>query len=136
MPAEIRKRLGEFFILFIYLAIDGYGLWPISHFWSLTVGVAGFVALLFLDGGFSEYKISLYTAILLVGCVVFYFVAPPIPPPEPWRGWLQPANDPTPANGCDSAPVIPGFSIPPDAPVMVAGGVGVRLTIPGRTRLL
>jgi hypothetical protein len=103
-----RKRLGEFLILFIYLLAEGYGLkdisWPLPHFWALAAGVAGFIALLFLDGEFSGHQIFQYGATAFVVCIVIYFVWPPIVPEETVRhGLLVPSSDPTPSTGCDPA---------------------------------
>jgi hypothetical protein len=106
MSPSNRKRLGEFLILLIYLIIEGYGLWdiswPIAHFWALFAGVAGFVALLFMDGGLTGSQISIYTVIAIAGCVMIYFVAPPANKTETTvSGSLEPADDPTPRTGCD-----------------------------------
>jgi hypothetical protein len=105
MSPSNRKRLGEFLILLIYLVIEGYSLWeiswPIAHFWALFAGVAGFVALLFMDGGFTESQISIYTAIAVAGSVLIYFIAPPVNTETTVTGSLRPADDPTPRTGCD-----------------------------------
>jgi hypothetical protein len=132
MAPRNRKRLGEFLILLIYLVIEGYGLWSVSHFWALTAGIAGFVALLFLDGEFSGKQILSYASAALAGCLVIYFFAPPIPAEEPWRGWLQAATEPTPENGCDKPDAaFPGMPpIPADTPVIIIGQVGMRTAKP------
>jgi hypothetical protein len=99
-----RKRLGEFLILLIYLLVEAFGIWPISHLWCLTTAVIGIVALLFLDGGFSEKQIFSAAMVVTIICCVIYLRAPPILPEETvQRGLLVPANDPTPSTGCDPA---------------------------------
>jgi hypothetical protein len=62
------------------LIIDVYSLWdvdwPLPHFWALLAGGAGIIALLFLDGEFSERQIIAYAAVTVVGCVAIYFAMP------------------------------------------------------------
>jgi hypothetical protein len=85
--------------------------------------VIGIAALLFLDGSFSEYKIFIITAVLCVFCSIIYFVAPPILPEETeTHGWLLPANEPTPPNGCDS------MAPPKEAILFLFGSNGVWST--------
>jgi hypothetical protein len=98
-PPNIGKRIDQFLILGIYLAIDVFEFWHKSHFWTLVAALVGVIALLLLDGGFSKKQITISAAIGMLICLVVYFVAPP---PEPTIGWLQAANEPTPANGCGS----------------------------------
>ena len=62
MDKEVRKRIGEFLILFIYLLIEAFGIWPISHIWALTTTVAGIVALALLDGALSGLWVSIIGA--------------------------------------------------------------------------
>jgi hypothetical protein len=98
---RIGKRIGEFLILGLYLAIDVVEIWHKSHFWTLVVAVIGGVALILLDGGFSWRQITVMTALSVVGCAMIYLVAPPILPEETeTHGWLLPANDPTPTSYC------------------------------------
>ncbi len=72
MHAEIRKRVGEFLILLIYLVIDFFSLWDVSHFWALVAADIGIVALFLLDGGFSEYKIVVIGIVVTAICVVIF----------------------------------------------------------------
>lgn len=73
---SLRKRVGEFLILAIYLAIDVYDVWPKSHLWALLAAFAGILALLLLDGGISVRHIWFVSAVTVVICVVIYFAAP------------------------------------------------------------
>jgi hypothetical protein len=147
-----RKRLGEFLILLIYLLIEAFGIWPVSHFWCLTTTVIGIVALLFLDGAFSEKQIFAAATVVTIICCVIYLRAPPILPEETVRrGLLVPANDPTPSTGCDPAgnpkdtpgdflQPAPGFRfgmkavrrptivLPKDAAIVAIGSNGVILS--------
>jgi hypothetical protein len=154
-----RKRLGEFLILLIYLLIEGFGIWPFSHFWCLTTTVAGIVALLFLDGGFTERQIGIAAAVMVIICSIIYLRAPPILPEETvHRGLLVSANDPTPSTGCDPAgnprdtPNTflrigpfgfgtramrrPTIVVPKDAAIVVVGSNGVILSTSDKVPLI
>jgi hypothetical protein len=56
----------------------------------------------------------------------------PVSTQEPWRGWLQPANEPTPANGCDDIP-IPKSMVPKETVFVIMGDTGFALLAPGMT---
>jgi hypothetical protein len=101
-PSSIGKRVGEFLILAIYLAIDAVELWHRSHFWSLVAALAGVIALLLLDGGFTRKQIGISAVVAIMACVAIYLTAPLEPPEETEiHGWLQPANEPIPKeNAC------------------------------------
>lgn len=91
--------------------------------------MAGIIFLLFLDGGFSERQIFRAAIALWAMFVIIDFLSPPIPPQQ-WRGWLQPSNEPTPANGCDGR-------IPAGRSILLAGSNGVTLPDPiGHIRVI
>jgi hypothetical protein len=99
---SIKKRVGEFLILALYLAIDAYEIWPHSHIVALALVPVGVVALLLLDGGVSTKRTCQTGAITILACVGIYFSAPPILPEETdTHGWFEPAGDPFPSdNAC------------------------------------
>jgi len=131
MTSSNKKRIGEFLILLVYLVIDGYGLWPVSHFWALTGGFIGIVALLFLDGEFSGLQISGIAAIALVGCVVIYVRVPPEPPASDVEviGTLHAGNDADPTNSCP-------HSDSPDAWKIMFGDSAVQFSSYAKAPLL
>ncbi len=73
VSAVIRKRIGEFLILLIYLAIDAFEVWPHSHVWALSAVVAGIVALMLLDGEFTYKWIAAVGAIASIGAGATYW---------------------------------------------------------------
>jgi hypothetical protein len=103
-PPSISKRIGEFLILGIYLAIDVVELWHITHLGTLAAAFLGVIALLLLDGGFSRGQMVAISSVAAIICLVIYVVAPPILPEETeTHGWLEPANEPFPADSaCDT----------------------------------
>jgi hypothetical protein len=100
----IGKRLGEFLILAIYLAVDVNETWHHSHFWTLAIALIGIVALLLLDGGFSWRQIAASATVVLAACVVIYIVAPEqVAPDVEIIGTLQPGSLADPPNNCPGA---------------------------------
>jgi hypothetical protein len=101
VSAKIRKRIGEFLILLIYLVIDAFEVWPHSHGWALSAVVVGIVALMLLDGEFSYKSIAAVGTTASIVCAGIYAWAPPTRPDETENhGWLLPANDPSPQTAC------------------------------------
>jgi hypothetical protein len=116
------------YVLWIVGDIEVAWGWDRRHLIFLGIALFGTVCVSFAELAPRQATISSAVAVL-VSLFVFMF-APPIVPPEPWRGWLQPANDPTPENGCEEPqPVIQGLPpIPKGTPIMVIGHTGVRLS--------
>jgi hypothetical protein len=121
LTQEIRRRIGEGVALVLYFIIDAYEVWPQSHSIALLAAVIGASAVLFAEWSFKPWLIS--TCILFMAAITTYLISGPIPPPEPWQGWLQAANEPTPPNGCTQTPPAP--DITPDSLILVAGGNGI-----------
>src|SRR5271168_2042138 len=119
---SIKKRLGEFLILGLYLVLDLVHIWPTHHFYALVAAFVGFAALLLLDGGFSTKQIVATLACVGVGCVVIYFGAAATERPDETEiiGTLQPSNDATPPNGCDN---WPGTVTPDEIKVLIGTNV-------------
>src|SRR5262249_40493983 len=140
MGPEWRKRVGELLILLIYLLLEAFGIWPLSHFWALVTGVAGIVALLLFDGALTIARISGASGVLVViAAMIYWFAGPNLPEETPEHGWLLPANDPTPPNGCTSGKVgPPGFQMPVSADdlLFVVGGNGILVEGPRKTEVL
>jgi hypothetical protein len=94
--------------IIISSAINFAFLWPESHLLALLA-----LAALFSLPASYELTVLGISGARVVGVVAFLFAAAggaylmigPIPPPEPWRGWLQPADEPTPPNACDRWPI-------------------------------
>jgi hypothetical protein len=102
---SIGKRIGEFLILGIYLAIDVSEFWHKYHFWSLVAALIGIVALLLLDGGVSRKHIASSATVAVLACIGIYFIVPPVLPDETdIHGWLLPAREATPVNACGGEP--------------------------------
>jgi hypothetical protein len=98
-------------------------LWPETHLGAFL----GFAALMSLPAifemtawGYRPITTSGAVAGLFVLSGVGFWIIGPIPPPEPWRGWLQPANDPTPENGCNRIHA----ERPANAVMLIAGNDG------------
>src|SRR6266852_2043362 len=95
----------ELFLTGIFLFFEFYFGWPASHVvtWLLmTITFAGSITIVVPRIG-----IVLGVLVLLIG-VPITFILPPMPLPETeTHGWLLPANDPTPSNGCTNKRIIP-----------------------------
>jgi hypothetical protein len=96
-------RIAEIVLYGVFIFVDIHDIWPQSHELAILLGIIGTIALLFLQVPVTWAAIS-SAAVIAVGFVV-YCIAGSTPPPEPWQGWLQPANEPTPPNACDGLPV-------------------------------
>jgi len=97
---DLRRRIGEVLILLFYAVVDVSEIWPRSHFWAILS--LWFVLIVFTSVElWNLFGIALGVVFTLAGLiVVLLFPTPPTPAPEPWRGWLQAGNAPTPANPC------------------------------------
>jgi hypothetical protein len=103
----IAQRIGEFLILTIFLVFDILEFWNRNHLITIFLAGIGILALGLLDGILlpqRPWRIISIVAFLTVLGALIDLIAPAIPPPEPWRGWLQPANEPTPENACSPLP--------------------------------
>lgn len=123
---SIRKRIGEFSILGLYLIIDAAEIWPRSHWLALVVALIGIVALLLLDGGFSTKRIIVISGAIAVAFTVIYFVAPESETPETEViGTLQPGSDDDPPNTCERG--NPSPPMPPDAWKIFVGNTVISI---------
>jgi hypothetical protein len=100
----VGKRVGEFLILALYLAIDAFEIWPHSHLFAVASIPVGVLALMLLDGGFSKKRMAIATGVVMVLCAALYFISPaPLREETETHGWLEPASDPLPVdNACTS----------------------------------
>jgi hypothetical protein len=106
------------FLTFVFL-------WPETH----LVAFLGLAALLSLPVisemtllGLGPITTGGTVATLFVLSGIGFWITGPIPPPPPWRGWLQPANDPTPHNFCDNPEHPPAnFPLPKNYITVIVG---------------
>jgi hypothetical protein len=110
----IAYRVAEFGLYSIFLAGDVFEFWGEHRVFALTVAVAGLGFLLVIDRGFSLRTVARLVIGAAFLAVISYFLipethtpvaqtvpsAPPMARPSPEIGWLQPGNEPTPANPC------------------------------------
>lgn len=143
MSANIGKRIGEFIVLAIYLAVDAFDIWPRSHLGCLVIAVLGLIGLLLLDGGFSGKSIVIIGAAATVASIAIFFIVPTIgarPDDQPIAqdrhapeveviGTLQPNAEPTPSNRCPAA-------TSPDAWKIMFGDSAVQFAEPVEVPLL
>jgi hypothetical protein len=130
MAPELRKRLGEFLILLIFVLVDAFGLWPQSHFWALLTGVAGIVVLLLLDGALSLVRVSVAAVVLsAIAAATYWIVGPAVAPNVEVAGSLHPDHEPTPPNACDRQSQQ---TLPPDTLRVLIGGAAFAQTRPGK----
>jgi len=109
----------EVAVLVGYIIFDGYGVFPTNHF----IGIFSVVLLVWILL-FPEMVVWRWITFIIVSAVLstsLYIYLGPTPPAPPLIGWLQPANDPTPDNGC-------GPSIDPDSVLLIVGGSGFVLS--------
>jgi hypothetical protein len=78
---SIGKRIGEFLILALYLVIDAFEIWPHSHLFAVASIPVGLLALLLLDGGFSQKRMAIITGVVSVLCAALYIITPAHEPP-------------------------------------------------------
>jgi hypothetical protein len=139
-PTALTKAIAAIIVYSLFIFFDIHELWPWSKIAAIIVGVIVSVALLYYEA-FAAEAINFPTfviasvAITFGGIAVYFFVpmsppsptptptvqrtAPPAPMPTPTVGWLQPANEPTPENGCSRHGN--------DSPVVIMGDNGVML---------
>ncbi len=132
MNRDVRRLLGEFVLLGLFVVFDVIEVWPTNHILALLGGVTGVSALAFMELSTSLW-VACSAAAVLGAFAIFVYAPAPIPflPPETEiHGWITPANDPTPHNGC-------GTAVPADGLLMVFGtngviGTGNGRLVPGR----
>ncbi len=97
-----------FGVSLIFSVADFAFLWPENHFFALLFFASVLCLLAFYEMRVTyEIPQSVWaaTAVLICAAIGFiYWIVGPIPPPPPEIGWLQPANEPTPPNGCENLP--------------------------------
>jgi class 3 adenylate cyclase len=111
-------------VYLIWMVGDVEGFWDKSRSLCLILGVVGACCLAFAELDDIKWASLWSVAAVIIGIGIYGRVpneimkpphyeppvvsAPvtPIPPPAPWRGWLQPANEATPPNACDSFPGV------------------------------
>lgn len=130
MDRERRRVIGEFIVLAIYLVLEVYGLWNISHFWTLFFAALGVCALVFAEFPHNWFRII--SALTIAICAIIYYVAPPILPDETeTHGWLLPAREPTPPNVCDGASGVQGTPL-----TFIAGNIAFLTSKEGLSPVL
>src|SRR5260370_12501849 len=95
---NIRKDIGELLILGIYLFAEVWAFWELSHALCLFLAWLGILALILYSNRLSARRSLVAMVIVTAFLVAVDWIAPPILPPEPCCGWLQPPNEPTPPN--------------------------------------
>jgi hypothetical protein len=97
-PPVSTRHYVEIAILAGYIIFDGYGVFPSNHF----VGILSVVLLVWilLFPEMVIWRWLTFTGVSAVLSALLYLYVGPTPPPPPIIGWLQPANDPIPDNGC------------------------------------
>ena len=103
MKSEHKRRIGEAVALALYFIVDAFEIWPTYHGFALLSAVAGISAILYAECPTRSW-LWLSGGMAICGGIAYLIVGPSLPP-EPWRGWLQPANEPTPSNVCDELPM-------------------------------
>lgn len=98
-----RKSIAEGIVLSLYFWWDAHAIWPDSHSQALLAGVVGISAVLLIELSWTRWIVA--TSALGIIAIIFYLIVGPTPPPAPWRGWLQPASEPSPPNACDKMPL-------------------------------
>lgn len=89
----------------------------------------GIFALIWYDDALNARQLVITAVILLALVLTIDLIAPPIPAPEPWRGWLRPANDPTPHNPCDNPERPPAnFPLPKNYMTVIVGNYAFGVT--------
>jgi len=117
---ERRRIIGEFIVLTIYLVLEVYGLWNISHFWTLFFAALGICALVFAE--FPHKWFRIISGLTIAICAIIYYVAPPILPVETdIHGWLLPANGESP-HECLKTPI-------PDTALLLLFGTNAVWTL-------
>lgn len=112
--ASARRHIGEGVALLLYFIIDGYDIWPKSHLIALLSAVAGASAILFAELRVKVWAVWTVTLVGIAG-IIYFNAAPLLPEETETHGWLLPAHDPTPPNGCESYPA------PNNALLFIAG---------------
>lgn len=129
---EKLRYLVETAFCVVFLAYDAADWWPKSHFWALLPATAILIAL-----SMAEFRklvgLALASAVV-VAAVLIYFLAPAELPPETLEhGWLLPANEPMPPNGCHLRELR---QLDDPWILFVAGSSGVLTDNPGKSRVL
>lgn len=119
-PTKLTIAIATLIIYSLFVIVDAHDIWPWSRITALSVGVPATIAVLYAEA-FATDAISfraflVCSAVVICGGPVIYFAIPQpaSEAPQPTIGWLQPANEPTPDNGCGSVPV----------PILVLGDTG------------
>jgi hypothetical protein len=103
---SIRKSVGEFILYGIFVLIDVLEIYPLSHLLGLSAFVLGTIALCLVEKSITL-RWTVIAGIATSILSAFLYFAFPYSPAAPVVGWLQPANEPTPPNGCDREPAPP-----------------------------
>lgn len=135
IPAT-QRRFAEAGVLALYFWHEARADWPDSHSGALFYGALGTCVVLLIELPFRIWwRVS---AGICVACLLVFMIvgpasptkeisheappaspSPPVVIAAPMVGWLQPANEPTPENGCSSHGI--------DSPVVIMGDNGVML---------
>jgi hypothetical protein len=104
-PSKLWRFVAFCCLYGLFIVADAYGFFDHFHLLSIFTGTVATVALLyeaFHDRMITSRIFTSFAPVVVVFGIIVYLLAGPTPPPEPIIGWLQPANDPIPDNGCST----------------------------------
>jgi hypothetical protein len=125
----------SFGVAFICFVVNFIFMWPENHFLSLIV-LASSISLIIayeLHSTFKCKKVICFFSVLAIFCVclaIYRIVGPVLPTESENHGWLLPAQEQTPPNGCDRYPP------PAGALLFIAGTNGVWTKSTGKSVVL
>lgn len=123
---KIRKRIGEALILTVYVVFDLRDEWPKNHISALILGVIAISSILLMELRWKKWAVAT-TALVIIAAIILRVAHPVLLEETESHGWLLPANDSTPPNGCDRDP------IPADAVLFIAGTNAAWTTAQGKS---
>lgn len=100
-PGDLQRRIAEALVLALYFVFEFPSAFQESHARAFVQVFFGVCAVLLIELTLTIWAItSALVFVLLATAYLYLGPTPPPPPPKPTIGWLQPANDPMPDNGC------------------------------------
>lgn len=124
-PTKLTIAISGVVLYLLFVFVDVHEIWPSWPLFAVIAGIVASIAAIYLEA-FAIEAISFPTFLMSSGGVRFagvliYFLVPRVTEP-PIVGWLQPANDPAPPNGCDG---ISDAQRPKNRPLVILGTFGV-----------
>jgi hypothetical protein len=121
-----------------YAVVDIFEIWPWSHFWAISSAVLVIWSFIFMH---FRNKAGMMFGCIFAAVGIFIFLYQSLSSRAASMARMASGGQcPTPINACDNpstnAPAIPWLVVSKDAPVMVAGMGGARLTRPGKNRVI